>query len=178
MALWKDYVRKGLVHAKPMTRGEYNDWRGWDTPADENKNDMGYMTEDDAERANTHFSIGYISWMEKEAFHNAHEPTVNIKSSDTSLPSIHGMELGWVVKAVKTSTGGLGFEAVSEEERAAHLAKDRDPKKVTELPITLDQIDAMVKCSMNAGSSKDMMNFAQAARDLCEGYKFLKKAGN
>ncbi len=31
------------VQAKPMTRGDYNTYRGWRIPSDENPNDEGYL---------------------------------------------------------------------------------------------------------------------------------------
>lgn len=39
----KKYIRTNIVEAKPMTRGEYNDYRGWTLPADENGEDAGYL---------------------------------------------------------------------------------------------------------------------------------------
>lgn len=35
----KQYIGTKLVNAKPMTRQEYNDLRGWTVPSDENPND-------------------------------------------------------------------------------------------------------------------------------------------
>ena len=37
------YIGIKQVVAKPMTRGDYNDYRGWTVPADENPNDEGYL---------------------------------------------------------------------------------------------------------------------------------------
>ena len=34
------------VNAKPMTRQEYKNLRGWPLPADEDGSDEGYLTED------------------------------------------------------------------------------------------------------------------------------------
>lgn len=31
------------VHATPMTRGEYNEYRGWTVPADEDPSDYGFL---------------------------------------------------------------------------------------------------------------------------------------
>ena len=39
------YVCHKEVNAKPMTRKEYNDLRGWVVPPDEDQNDDGYLVE-------------------------------------------------------------------------------------------------------------------------------------
>lgn len=39
----KKYECHKVVHAKPMIRGDYNDYRGWQITEDENPNDEGYL---------------------------------------------------------------------------------------------------------------------------------------
>lgn len=56
------------VNAKPMTRQEYNDLRGWRLPADEDGSDEGYLTEDINAPANMEGWDGYISWTPKAMF--------------------------------------------------------------------------------------------------------------
>lgn len=38
-----EYQSHKRVHATPMTRGDYNLYRGWQIPADENPADIGYL---------------------------------------------------------------------------------------------------------------------------------------
>lgn len=57
------YIGIKEVDAKPMTRGEYNKYRGWTIPADENPDDEGYLVK--------HFD-DYESWTPKEAFEKAY----------------------------------------------------------------------------------------------------------
>ena len=38
----KDYIGVKVVAAEPMSRGEYNEYRGWKIPSDENPEDEGY----------------------------------------------------------------------------------------------------------------------------------------
>ena len=37
------YIGTKLINAEPMTRAEYNVFRGWELPADENGDDEGYL---------------------------------------------------------------------------------------------------------------------------------------
>ena len=39
----KKYVGTKVIEAKPMTRGDYSKFRGWQIPADENPEDAGYL---------------------------------------------------------------------------------------------------------------------------------------
>lgn len=62
------------VHAKPMNRGEYNSYRGWEVPADENPADDGYLVEDaDGGRGNDSRHAGYISWSPKDVFERSYK---------------------------------------------------------------------------------------------------------
>ena len=49
----KKYVGTKVVEARPMTRGDYNNYRGWQIPVDENPEDAGYLVK---------HSDSYVSW--------------------------------------------------------------------------------------------------------------------
>ena len=52
-----------------MTRGEYNIFRGWELPANEDGADEGYLVEyTDGGKANTTAYAGYVSWSPKDVF--------------------------------------------------------------------------------------------------------------
>lgn len=59
----KKYIGTKLIEAEPMTRGEYNEYRGWTIPADENPADEGYLVR---------YSDSYVSWSPKEVFDKAY----------------------------------------------------------------------------------------------------------
>ena len=62
------------VHAKPMNRGDYNSYRGWEVPADENPADEGYLVEYvDGGRGNDSRHAGYISWSPKDVFERSYK---------------------------------------------------------------------------------------------------------
>ena len=41
----KKYVGTKQIEARPMTRGDYNNYRGWQIPAEENPADEGYLVD-------------------------------------------------------------------------------------------------------------------------------------
>lgn len=75
----KKYIRTNIVEAKPMTRGEYNDYRGWTLPADENGEDAGYLVK---------YHDGYVSWCPKKEF-------------DECSRGITGMSFGYAIEMLK-----------------------------------------------------------------------------
>ena len=59
-----------------MTRGDYNKYRGWTIPADENPEDEGYIVK---------YSNDYISWSPKQAFEEAYSEIGENPLYDTAL---------------------------------------------------------------------------------------------
>ena len=59
----KEYVGTKKIEAKEMTRGEYNHYRGWTIPENENPADEGYLVR---------YSDGYESWSPKKQFEEAY----------------------------------------------------------------------------------------------------------
>lgn len=64
------YLGTKLINATPMTRAQYNDFRGWQLPDDENGEDEGYLVEytDPETKPNTEAYAGYVSWSPKDVF--------------------------------------------------------------------------------------------------------------
>ncbi len=73
------YICVKEVSAKPMTRQEYNDYRGWKLPSDENGDDWGYLKDD---------GQGHIQWDPIEIFNKYHQV-------------IDGMTFGHAIEAAK-----------------------------------------------------------------------------
>lgn len=75
----KSYVGTKLIRAYPMNRAEYNVFRGWQLPADENGDDEGYLVEYlDGGKANTPQFDGYVSWSPKDVFEKAYRTSGNL----------------------------------------------------------------------------------------------------
>ena len=60
MSELKHYVGTKIVLAKPMSRQEYNDYRGWKLPENENGNDAGYLVEYQEGISSHAEHLGYI----------------------------------------------------------------------------------------------------------------------
>lgn len=85
----KTYIGTKQIAAQQMTRGEYNTYRGWQLPENENGEDAGYLVEYlDGGNANDSRHAGYISWSPKEQFDNAYRETT-------------GMSFGLAIEALK-----------------------------------------------------------------------------
>lgn len=83
------FIGTKLVNAKPMTRQEYNDFRKWTLPNDENGNDDGYLVEYlDGGKPNTTEYAGYVSWSPKKQFEDAYRKT-------------NGMSFGLAIEAMR-----------------------------------------------------------------------------
>lgn len=83
------YIGTKIVKPEPMTRQEYNDYRGWKLPSDENGNDEGYLVEyTDGGKPNVEGREGYVSWSPKKQFDNAY------RKAD-------GLSFGLAVEALK-----------------------------------------------------------------------------
>ena len=63
------YIGTKIILALAMSRLAYNEYRGWDLPADENGADEGYLVEyTDGGAPNHPAHAGYISWSPKAQF--------------------------------------------------------------------------------------------------------------
>lgn len=83
------YIGTKIIKARPMSRGDYNAYRGWPVPDDENPDDPGYLVEYlDSPNANHPDHDGYISWSPADVFNRAYR-------------RCDGMSFGLAVEALK-----------------------------------------------------------------------------
>lgn len=72
----QQYIGTKIINAKPLNREEYNKFRGWELPANENGSDEGYLVEyTDGGKPNVEGFVGYVSWSPKEQFEKAYRAT-------------------------------------------------------------------------------------------------------
>ena len=77
------HIGTKAVLAHIMTRQEYNDYRGWKLPEDEDGNDEGYLVEYmDGGQANHPDHIGYLSWSPKGVFESSYKSSGSLSFGD------------------------------------------------------------------------------------------------
>lgn len=102
--MMKTYIGTKLVRAEPMNRQQYNDFRGWQLPSDEDGSDEGFLVEYlDGGNPNTTTHKGYVSWSPKEQFKNAYRQTNGL----TFGLAIEAMKLG--IKVCREGWNGKGL---------------------------------------------------------------------
>lgn len=65
----KRYIGTKIIMAKPMTRGNYNTYRGWEIPKNENPDDKGFFVK---------YPDGYESWSPESVFEEAYRECDNM----------------------------------------------------------------------------------------------------
>ena len=98
------FIGTKLIMALPMNRAEYNTYRGWELPKDENGADEGYLVEyKDGGKPNHHLHEGYISWSPKKQFENAYRKTDGISFG----LAVEALKLGY--KVARAGWNGKGM---------------------------------------------------------------------
>ena len=70
----KLFIGTKVISALFMTRQDYNDYRGWQLPEDENGSDKGYLVEyRDGGPSNHADHAGYISWSPEAVFNSSYQ---------------------------------------------------------------------------------------------------------
>ena len=70
-----EYIGTKIVKAEPMNLGDYNNYRGWNIPEDEDPEKEGYLVK---------YPDDYVSWSPKEIFEEAYVRTENNKLAITA----------------------------------------------------------------------------------------------
>ena len=87
----KNYIGVKEIKARPMNRADYNIYRGWKLPDDEDGADEGFLVEYiDGGKSNHPSHEGYISWSPKDIFERAYRETAGL----TFGLAIEAMKLG------------------------------------------------------------------------------------
>lgn len=77
------YIGTKVIIAMAMNRGDYNIYRGWELPPNEDGADAGFLVEyQDSGKPNDPRHAGYISWSPAEQFNQAYRPTNRMTFGD------------------------------------------------------------------------------------------------
>ena len=95
----KTYIGAKLIKAIPMNRLEYNEYRGWDLPEDEDDFDLGFLVEyTDGGVTNHPDHEGYISWSPVAVFEKSYKPISKMSFGSAILMAKDGCKVaraGW-----------------------------------------------------------------------------------
>ena len=97
----KKYIGTKIIEGKPMTRGEYNLYRGWTIPENENPTDAGYLVK---------YPDGYESWSPKEQFEEAYREFTEGMSFGAA---VHLLKQGY--KVARKGWNGKGMFVVYQK---------------------------------------------------------------
>lgn len=107
------YIGTKLIKAWPMNRLEYNQYRDWELPDDEDGADEGYLVEYlDGEQSNHEAHEGYISWSPKDVFEKAYRETKGM----TFGQAIEALKNGFCVSRAGWNGKGMWLSLVSPKE--------------------------------------------------------------
>jgi hypothetical protein len=91
----KEYIGTRQIQASYMTRLEYNDFRGWVLPNNEDGDDCGYMVRD--------IISEHVSWLPENEFHNIYKSSGDLTFGDAIYLMKKGYKLsrkGWNGKSM------------------------------------------------------------------------------
>lgn len=102
--MMQEFYGTKRIAAKPMTRLEYNQFRKWELPSDENGAYEGYLVEYlDGGKPNVEGYTGYVSWSPKEQFDAAYQPTTAMSFGHALVALQSGLKVsraGWNSKGM------------------------------------------------------------------------------
>lgn len=113
----KRYIGTKIINATPMNRGEYNRYRGWPIPADEDPTDKGYLVQ---------YSDGYESWSPEKQFNEAYREC----DSMTFGLAVEALKKGLKVARKGWNGKGMHLFLAHGEDLTTCLFKEKEPKCV------------------------------------------------
>jgi hypothetical protein len=123
------YIGTKLIKAVPMTRGEYNSYRGWTVPAGENPQDTGCLVEYvDGGKSNDPRHAGYISWSPRDVFEKAYRKMGLL----TFGLAIEAMRKG--LKVCRAGWNGRGMYVVLQKAYPDGIPINKNTAEATGLP--------------------------------------------
>ena len=142
------------VKAKPLTRKEYNDLRGWEVPVDENPSDEGYLVEHlDRVKNCEGFEHG-VTWIQAADF----EKAFSLAETHLDRIEIERSELAGRLDKLISFTETTAFGKLSEDDQRALIFQSNLMKAYSTVLIyrmktgytrnILDEIEADIKTSL------------------------------
>ena len=115
-----------LIDARPMTRGDYNKYKGWEIPENEDPTDEGCLVI---------YPDGYESWSPKDVFDKAYRPITGLTYglAIEALKKGHRVcRSGWNGKGMfvfKQIPAEIGVDIIPNMQSVPYVRKRRDGRK-------------------------------------------------
>jgi len=160
----KTYIGQKRIKARPMSREEYNEYRRWGHPADENGADEGYLVEYlDSPNSNHPDHDGYISWSPKDVF-------------DRAYREVDGLTFGEALEALKRGhrvarAGWNGknmflFLLPADDGIPTSVISDPALREVVESEVGGDTFDALGSVRMFTADKKILTGWLASQTDM------------
>lgn len=107
------YVGHSIVHALPMTRGEYNTLRGRTVPPDEDANDNGYVIQEGRTQ--------HLNWKPQDVFEMIYDINVRVRQEPKTLITVLVEERDEILERVTEVTNLINspsFTLLSQESQS------------------------------------------------------------
>ena len=104
------YVGTSVVHGVPMTRGAYNELRGWTVPPDEDAEDNGYVIQEGR--------TGHLNWKPQDVFEKIYDINLRVRQEPKNLITALVEErdqLAMRVEETVSFNNSDGFQLMSPE---------------------------------------------------------------
>lgn len=178
----QEFIGVKRIKAEPMTRLEYNIYRGWKLPEDENGNDDGMLVEYlDSQNGNHKNHAGYIDWSPIYVFNEAYRATTGMN---------FGLAIEAIKKGMKVARGGWNgkgvfielapsFDIEKEAERSHdNWMKEKLDKGITSRRSVDDGEEFMVPYKQLSEKAKnlDRLQFTQQI-NMTSSYIFIDTTG-
>lgn len=156
------YIGTKSILATPMTRLEYNQYRGWDVPSDENPSDDGYLVEYlDGGQANHEAHAGYISWSPKQVFDNAYRQNGSLNFGD----ALTALKLG--KKVARSGWNGKDQYVVAQAQTTTtEASKIWNPHNKAHAEKLGGSIDVAPYCTLKTAQDTLAMGWTPSTGDL------------
>lgn len=149
------------VHAEHMTRQEYNDFRGWNLPENENGSDSGYLFEDRAGQKNTEKYQGFVQWLPENEFQRKYKQNSHLSFGSALEALKQGHKIcrsGW--------NGKDQYVVAQAQTTTTEASKIWNPHNKAHAEKIGGQIDVAPYCTLKTAQDTLAMGWTPSTGDL------------
>lgn len=158
------FIGTKTINAGHMTLGAYNQYRGWDMPANEDPNKPGYLVEySDGGKSNHPNHTGYISWSPAEVFEKAYQQSGELSFGHALVALEQGQR---VARAGWNGKGMFLFLLPASDGIPTRVIHDPALRAVIESEVGGDTFDAYGSIRMFTADKKVLTGWLASQTDM------------